>query len=97
MIFEYRKSNNRYWNKPKWHYQVMTKALPIVETLYLRYSLLSLFELITSHFMYSQNTLRIANINKAMGGEQLILRDSWYEKNNIWVIYPIIFQNAQLF
>ena len=35
-IFEYRKNNNKYWDKAKLTYQIMKKALLIVEILYLR-------------------------------------------------------------
>lgn len=47
----------------------MTKALSIVEALYSGYSLLFLFNNATSHSLYSQNALRIANVNKGIGEE----------------------------
>lgn len=74
-IFEYRKSNDRYWDKSKLHHQVIPKALLIMETLYPRYSLSFLFGNVTSHSMYSQNVLYITNMNKGMGEKQPILRD----------------------
>ena len=33
-IFEYKKKNDRYWNKAKLHYQVIKKALSIAEAFY---------------------------------------------------------------
>ena len=74
-IFEYRKSNNRYWDGPKLHHQVITKALSIAKAFYPGYSLLLLFDNLTSYFVYAQNALYIANMNKGMEGKQPILRD----------------------
>lgn len=74
-IFEYRKSNNKYWNVPKLYHQVITKTLPIAEALYPSYSFLFLFDNLISHFVYAQNALCIANMNKRIRRKQLILRD----------------------
>ena len=50
-LFEYGKNNEGYWNGPKLHKQVVTKALSIAEALYLGYSLLFLFDNTTSLFI----------------------------------------------
>lgn len=34
-------------------------------------------------------------MNKKIKGKQSILRDKWYEKDSIWIVNPIIFQDAQ--
>ena len=94
-IFEYGKSNDGYWDGPKLHHQVVTKALPIAEALYPGYSLLFLFDNATSHSVYAQNALRTANMNKRVGGKQPILRDGWYEENGIRIAHPMAFQDAQ--
>ena len=56
-VFEYRKNNNRYWNGVKLYKQVVSKALPIAEALYLRYSLLFLFDHIGKLFSVDQGAL----------------------------------------
>lgn len=70
-LFEYRKNNGRYWNSAKLYQQVMNKALLIAQALYAGsqalyagYSLLFLFDNITSHSIYPNNKLRTGNINK---------------------------------
>lgn len=68
-LFEYRKNNERYWNGPKLHKQVVTKALPIAKTLYLGYSLLFLFDNTTSHSVYADNELYTTGMNKGSGGK----------------------------
>ena len=68
-IFEYGKSNDGYWDGPKLHHQVITKALSIAKVLYPSYFLLFLFDNTTSHSIYTQNALRTTNINKGMGGK----------------------------
>ena len=52
-LFEYGKLNEGYWDGPKLHKQVVSKALPITEALYLGYSLLFLFDNTTSHFIFA--------------------------------------------
>ena len=80
-LFEYEKNNEGYWDGPKLHKQVVTKALPIVEVLYPGYSLLFLFDKATSHFVYADNTLRTTGRNKRNGRKQVWLRNRWYEKD----------------
>lgn len=52
-LFEYEKTNEGYWDGSKLHKQVVNKALPITEALYLGYSLLFLFDNATSHSVYA--------------------------------------------
>lgn len=59
-LFKYGKANKKYWDRPKLHKQVVNKTLPLVEALYLGYSLLFLFDNATSHFVYIENALCIA-------------------------------------
>ena len=54
-LFEYEKNNEGYWDSPKLHKKVVTKALPIAKTLYSGYSLLFLFDNSTSHSIYADN------------------------------------------
>ena len=68
-LFEYGKNNEKYWDGPKLHKQVVTKALPIAEALYPGYSLLFLFDNATSHSVYADNALYITGINKKSGGK----------------------------
>lgn len=82
-IFEYRKSNNRYWDKPKLHHLIIIKVFFIAEAFYLDYSLLFLFDNATSHSIYTQNVLHIANMNKEIEGKKLILRDKCYKKDGV--------------
>lgn len=51
-LFKYGKLNESYWNKPKLHKQVVNKTLLIAKALYLSYSLFSLFDNATSHFVF---------------------------------------------
>ena len=74
-LFEYGKNNEGYWDGPKLHKQVVTKALPIVEALYPRYSLLFLFDNATNHSVYVDNALRTTGMNKKCNGKQVWLRN----------------------
>ncbi len=56
----------------------MKKALPIWEALYLGYKLLFLFDNTTSHSIYAQDALQVANMNKRPGGQQPFLRPGWF-------------------
>ena len=62
-MFKYKKFNEKYWNSFKLYKQVVTKAIPIVEVLYLKYSLLFLFDNTTNYSVYTNNTLCIIGIN----------------------------------
>lgn len=77
-LFEYGKSNERYWDRPKFHKQVVNKALPIAEALYPGYSFLFFFDNATSHFVYAQDALHTAQMNKSIGGQQPWLRNGWF-------------------
>ena len=59
--------------------------MPIVEALYLGYSLLFLFDNATSHSVYTKDALQIQEMNKSVGGKQAQLRNSWFEKVEVWV------------
>lgn len=72
-IFEYKKLNDGYWDKPKPYHQVVTKVILITETFYLRYLSLFLFDNITNFSVYLQNALQIININKKVRNKQFIL------------------------
>lgn len=65
---------------------MVNKALPIAETLYPGYSFLFLFDNATSHFIYVQNALHIAQLNKKVGGQQPLLRNEWFEKDGARII-----------
>ena len=67
-LFKYGKNNEKYWNSPKLHKQVVTKALSIAETFYPGYSLLFLFDNAISHFVYADNALCTTGMNKESGG-----------------------------
>lgn len=72
-LFGYKKNNERYWDRAKLHKQVVGKALPIIETSYLDYWLLSLFDNTISHFVYANNTLHIRKMNRSFGSKQVWL------------------------
>ena len=69
-IFEYGKNNDGYWDGAKLHQQVVNKALPIAEALYLGYSLLFLFDNATNHSVYIKDILYVKNINKGIKNQQ---------------------------
>ena len=69
VLFEHRKANKEYWDGPKLHQQMVNKAIPIAEALYLGYSLLFLFDNATSHSIYTQDGLRTTQMNKRIGGK----------------------------
>lgn len=71
---------------------MVSKALPIVELLYLGYSLLFLFDNAISHSVYAQNALRTAQMNKRVGGQQPWLREGWFERDGARIIQPMSFQ-----
>lgn len=85
-LFEYGKTNKGYWNGSKLHKQVVNKVLPIAEALYPGYSILFLFDNATSHSVYAQNVLRIAQMNKGIGKQQPWLHDGWHEKDGARII-----------
>ena len=69
-LFEYKKANKGYWDKPKLYKQVVNKACLIAEKLYLGYLLLFLFDNIISPVFYADNALHTAEINKSSSGKQ---------------------------
>ena len=66
-VFEYGKNNDGYWDGAKLHQQVVNKALPIAEALYPGYSLLFLFDNVTSYLVYAKNALQVKDMNKGTG------------------------------
>lgn len=67
-LFEYRKSNKDYLDKPKLHKQVVNKAVLIAKALYLGYLHLFLFDNTTSYAVYADNVLTY--LNKSPGAKQ---------------------------
>lgn len=67
--FKQRKNNDKYWDGTKLYEQTVTKALFIVEALYLGYSLVFLFNNIINYFVYTENALCIKDINKSLGNK----------------------------
>lgn len=84
-VFEYGKNNNGYWDRAKLHKQVVSKAFPIAEALYPGYSLLFLFDTVTSHSIYAKDALQAQEMNKGVGGKQVQLRNGWFERNGVRV------------
>ena len=72
-ILKYEKNNDRYLDEIKLLWQVIEKALPIAEVLYLRYSILFIFDNSTSHLVYAEDILYAHKMNKKPGGKQIIL------------------------
>ena len=91
-IFEYRKNNDGYWDGAKLHQQVVNKALPIAEALFLGYSLLFLFDNATSHLVYAKDALQAKDMNKVIGGQQAQLRNGWFIDNGVVINQPMSFQ-----
>lgn len=94
-IFEYGKNNDRYWDGAKLHHQVVSKALPIAEALYLGYSLLFLFDNATSHSVYAKDALQVKDMNKGIGAKQPQLRNGCYNLNGEYIIQPMSFQDEK--
>ena len=80
VYFQY--SQRRYWEGVHLLSQVKKQALPIAIALYPGYQYLFLFDNVTSHVIYSKDALRVQKMNKSLGGQQLFLKDRWFEKNN---------------
>lgn len=78
-IFEYRKNNDKYWNKAKLYKQVVKKALLIAKALYLGYSLCLLFDNVISYFVYVKNALHVKDMNKKVSQKHHILHNEWYD------------------
>ena len=76
--FEYGNNNERYWTRDHLLQQIVDKAFPIAETLYLGYELLFMFDNATSHSVYAKDALRVGNMNKNQSGQQSFLRPGWY-------------------
>lgn len=62
-LFEYKKSNEGYWNRFKLDKQVVNKILSITEALYQGYLLVFLFYNMTSHSVFAQNALCTIQMN----------------------------------
>lgn len=90
-VFEYGKNNDGYWDGTKLHQQVVNKALPIAEALYLSYSLLFLYNNATSHSIYAKNALQVKDINKGTGGQQPQLRNRWFNCGHVQINQPMNF------
>lgn len=63
-IFKYGKNSNNYSNGAKLHKKVVNKALPIVEVIYPGYSLLFLFNNVTSYLICAKDAFQVKQINK---------------------------------
>ena len=59
--------------------QVTEKALPIAQFLYPGFDLVFIFDNATSHSVYTEDALRIANMCKSEGKQQAFLRPGWYQ------------------
>ena len=94
-IFEYGKNNNGYWDRAKLHNQVVNKALPMVQALYLGYLFLFLFDNATSYFLYSKDVLQMKDMNKGQRGKQAILRNGWFDRKIMCTNQPIYTVEAQ--
>ena len=77
-LFEYGKQAG-YWDGPCLLKQVTEKALPIAQFLYPGFDLIFLFDNATSHCVYAEDALRVANMGKGEGGQQAFLRPGWYQ------------------
>lgn len=84
--FEYGKSEEGYWTGEHLLDQIQKKALPIGEALYPGYALLFLFDNATSHSIYAQDALQVANMNKGLGGQKPFLRPGWFMGPNHEVV-----------
>lgn len=91
-IFEYRKNNDGYWDKVKLHKQVVNKALPVAEALYLAYSLLFFFDNATSHSVYAKDALQARKMNKNIRENQKQLCNGWFDQDNTQIDQPMSFQ-----
>lgn len=80
--FEYGSGNEGYWTGDHLLQQIVDKALPVAEVLYPGYELLFMFDNATSHSVYAKDALRVGNMNKNQGGQQLFLRPGWYTDQN---------------
>ena len=71
--FEYWKTEKGYWTGEYLLNQITKKALPIAQALYPGYELLFMFDNAISHFIYAEDALQVAHMNKGPGGQQLFL------------------------
>ncbi len=66
-LFEYKRQNRSYWDELKFYIKVVNKALWITKALYFSYSLLFLFNNVTSHAAYADSALRQVQITTGFG------------------------------
>ena len=59
--------------------QVTEKALPIAQFLYPGYDLVFMFDNATSHSVYAEDALRVANMCLGEGHRQSFLRPGWHQ------------------
>ena len=76
-LFEYQKREG-YWDGACLLKQVTEKALPIAQFLYPGFDLVFMFDNATSHSVYADDALRVANMCKGEGKQQAFLRPGWY-------------------
>ncbi len=89
-ILKWAKNNGRYRNGIKLLQHVMEKALPIAEALYLRYSILFIFDNTTRHSVYTEDALCTYTMNKRPSDKQVILCNGWYiDQMSMYHIQPM--------
>ncbi len=69
-LLEYRKKNERYWDRAKLHRQVVEKTLPIADAFFPGYSLRFLFDNATGHSVNVEYAQCIQNMNKEIKRKQ---------------------------
>ncbi len=58
--------------------QIVKKALPIAQSLYLGYKLLFMFDNAIIHFIYAKDVQQVAYMNKGPSSQKLFFRTDWY-------------------
>ncbi len=77
IYFEYGRMEQSYQTGENLLDQIINKAIPIAESLYLGWGLLFMLDNTTSHSIYVKDALQVAQMNKGTGGQQLFLRAGW--------------------
>ena len=62
---------------------MISKAVPIVKAFYPSYSFLFIFDNAISHVVYAEDALCTGGMNKNSEGKQTLIRDGWFENDNI--------------
>jgi hypothetical protein len=71
--------------------QLEEYSIDEIEKLYPKHQLLFIFDNSTGHAAFAKDALVVSKMNLEDGGAQPIMRDGWFEKDDIRVVDPMFY------